>query len=391
MRTLSILLAIASLATFPAAWAHHPDHDYDAGGGPYVGLETAANFLSDQGIHENGEEPGNLHFETGFLIGLVGGYALDNGLRPELEFSHRRNKIDGTEPATAPGTVTGFENNDSVFGNLWYDVAIPHMWRLHPYVGGGIGGSRVDARITGAAAGNGTFDTVFAWQGGAGVGYDVMPHMRLSLDWRYIHTNRANIERPGFLLPDGGDANYIANSLGVSMRWCFGGPRREHEHAESIHTSMRTEHARRAATLQTVNFQFDSADLTPAARDTLDDAARALRDDPSLHLRVEGATDAIGSASYNKSLSQRRAKAVRDYLVGRGVAANQLSTVGIGESKPVASNTSPEGRAENRRAEFETTSEGDLRIRIQGPSEESKRQAEKPAPGKKPDPGERRR
>src|SRR6185436_8273354 len=83
VRTLSILLAIASLATFPAAWANH--RDYDAGGGPYVGLETAANFLSDQGIHENGEEPGNLHFDTGFLIGLVGGYALDNGLRPELE------------------------------------------------------------------------------------------------------------------------------------------------------------------------------------------------------------------------------------------------------------------------------------------------------------------
>ena len=74
-------------------------------------------------------------------------------------------------------------------------------------------------------------------------------------------------------------------------------------------------------------------------------------------MRIEGHTDSIGSDSYNQALSERRAQAVKAYLVSKGISATRLSTEGKGESEPIADNTkngrdNPEGRAMNRRAEL---------------------------------------
>jgi OOP family OmpA-OmpF porin len=67
---------------------------------------------------------------------------------------------------------------------------------------------------------------------------------------------------------------------------------------------------------------------------------------------VAGYTDRIGSDAYNQQLSERRAKAVMDYFIGEGVAPDRLKAVGYGKSKPVASNATEEGRAQNRRVEL---------------------------------------
>jgi outer membrane protein OmpA-like peptidoglycan-associated protein len=69
-------------------------------------------------------------------------------------------------------------------------------------------------------------------------------------------------------------------------------------------------------------------------------------------VRIEGHTDATGPDAYNQGLSQRRAKSVLNYLVGKGVASSRLQSVGLGESQPVASNATREGRALNRRVDF---------------------------------------
>jgi len=90
----------------------------------------------------------------------------------------------------------------------------------------------------------------------------------------------------------------------------------------------------------------------------LDEAAQILKDSPEISVVIEGHTDSIGSETYNQRLSERRAEAVRQYLVERGVAASRLETRGYGESQPIAPNTTPEGkdnpegRALNRRAEL---------------------------------------
>jgi outer membrane protein OmpA-like peptidoglycan-associated protein len=92
----------------------------------------------------------------------------------------------------------------------------------------------------------------------------------------------------------------------------------------------------RAAAFQSIQFEFNSADLTTAARETLDTVAAVLEKPlfASSKFVIEGHTDGKGSAEYNLALSERRAQAVVHYLVQHGVAADQLSARGMGESKP---------------------------------------------------------
>lgn len=100
-------------------------------------------------------------------------------------------------------------------------------------------------------------------------------------------------------------------------------------------------------------FAFNSAELTPAARQSLDSLARILVRNPDSRLFVKGFTDATGPEPYNVALSQDRAKAVQAYLVSRGLDASQIETEGFGPALPVASNDSPLGREANRRVEIE--------------------------------------
>lgn len=102
-----------------------------------------------------------------------------------------------------------------------------------------------------------------------------------------------------------------------------------------------------------VNFQFDKAALTPEAQTVLDDAVAALLDtDEVVEVRVEGHTDSVGTEEYNQKLSQRRSESVVDYLVSKGVNGSNLIAVGMGETSPVATNTTDAGRALNRRVDF---------------------------------------
>jgi OOP family OmpA-OmpF porin len=110
--------------------------------------------------------------------------------------------------------------------------------------------------------------------------------------------------------------------------------------------------AKKKLVLRGVNFDFDSAAIRADAGAILDEAARALRDDPTVAITVEGHTDARGTDAYNQKLSERRARAVASDLVKRGVAASRITVAGRGESQPVASNDTEEGRAQNRRVEI---------------------------------------
>jgi outer membrane protein OmpA-like peptidoglycan-associated protein len=104
-----------------------------------------------------------------------------------------------------------------------------------------------------------------------------------------------------------------------------------------------------------VNFDFDKFELSSDARRILDDVSTSLArpEASSLNLVVTGNTDAIGGESYNSRLGENRAKAVADYLVGKGVAAGRITQRSAGETNPVAQNTNPEGRATNRRVLIE--------------------------------------
>jgi len=101
-----------------------------------------------------------------------------------------------------------------------------------------------------------------------------------------------------------------------------------------------------------VLFKSNSATLLPEAQNRLAQVAQALNQSKGAPLVIEGHTDNQGSDTFNKSLSEKRAQAVKDFLVKSGYDSSLIQVSGMGEADPVADNTSPEGRANNRRVEI---------------------------------------
>jgi outer membrane protein OmpA-like peptidoglycan-associated protein len=97
------------------------------------------------------------------------------------------------------------------------------------------------------------------------------------------------------------------------------------------------------------SFDFDSAIIKPGAEDEIARVAAVLIKYPQTNISIEGYTDSKGAEEYNMNLSTRRAEAVKNSLIGRGLSSSRLQTIGFGESKPVATNDTETGRQQNRR------------------------------------------
>ncbi len=106
------------------------------------------------------------------------------------------------------------------------------------------------------------------------------------------------------------------------------------------------------ANMSDVLFKTASFELLPGARERLAKVSGIVLAYPSLHLQIEGHTDSVGGDEYNQNLSEKRAGAVRDYLVQQGITANSIDARGFGKTQPIASNDTPEGRQQNRRVEL---------------------------------------
>ncbi|WP_027080010.1 OmpA family protein [Luteimonas mephitis] len=101
-----------------------------------------------------------------------------------------------------------------------------------------------------------------------------------------------------------------------------------------------------------VTFAFDKAEVQPQFYPVLDNVASTLQQYNQTIIEVAGHTDSVGSDAYNQQLSQKRAEAVANYLGSRGIMRDRMITVGAGETRPVASNDTDAGRAQNRRVEI---------------------------------------
>ena len=99
-------------------------------------------------------------------------------------------------------------------------------------------------------------------------------------------------------------------------------------------------------------FDVNKATLKPQSMGTINEICNLLKKDPSLKFEIDGFTDSTGNAQNNLALSQQRADAVKAQLVSMGIDASRLSSKGFGSTKPIDTNTTPEGRANNRRVEF---------------------------------------
>jgi OOP family OmpA-OmpF porin len=105
--------------------------------------------------------------------------------------------------------------------------------------------------------------------------------------------------------------------------------------------------------IEGIKFKTGSANILPGSFTVLDRAIAVLKEYPDLKMEIQGHTDNRGKADYNRNLSQKRADAVRTYLVTKGIAAERLTAVGYGMDKPIADNKTESGRATNRRTEFQ--------------------------------------
>jgi outer membrane protein OmpA-like peptidoglycan-associated protein len=112
------------------------------------------------------------------------------------------------------------------------------------------------------------------------------------------------------------------------------------------------------ANMSDVLFKTGSFELLSGARERLAKVSGIVLAYPSLHLQVEGHTDSVGSDEYNQQLSEKRASAVRDYIVQQGISAASIEAKGFGKTEPIASNETSEGRQQNRRVELVLSGDG---------------------------------
>lgn len=105
-------------------------------------------------------------------------------------------------------------------------------------------------------------------------------------------------------------------------------------------------------TLGATTFKYNAYDFTPESQANLDVLANFMKSHKKSSITVEGHTDSIGSAEANQDISEKRANAVKEYLVSKGIDGSRIQTKGYGKTKPIATNKTREGRAKNRRIEI---------------------------------------
>jgi len=105
--------------------------------------------------------------------------------------------------------------------------------------------------------------------------------------------------------------------------------------------------------MEPANVRFATNSSAVTTNEKLDKAAEQLKNDENRKVKVEGHTDNVGSESYNQTLSEQRANAVRDHLINQGAKPNQVTATGYGETRPIADNNTASGRAQNRRTTVE--------------------------------------
>jgi OOP family OmpA-OmpF porin len=108
--------------------------------------------------------------------------------------------------------------------------------------------------------------------------------------------------------------------------------------------------------IKDLKFEYNKWDIKPQYYPGLNNAVHVLNVNPTMKVEIHGHTDSIGSDAFNKTLSEKRAQAVKNYLISKGIDANRLTVKGMGKQDPIASNETPEGRAQNRRVEFNVIS-----------------------------------
>ena len=193
---------------------------------------------------------------------------------------------------------------------------------------------------------------------GGGVDFNVTPQVAIGLfgRWNRAYMSPHPTSLPQNVAADQGPADARWATFGVGLKYAFNGPAEAPPPppppAPVAKAPPPPPPVKKKIVLRSVHFDFDKSAIRPDAVPILNEAAETLKGEGGVAVIVEGHTDSVGTDAYNQKLSHRRADAVRQYLVKHGIAANRVTTEGFGESRPVASNDTADGRAQNRRVEL---------------------------------------
>lgn len=144
----------------------------------------------------------------------------------------------------------------------------------------------------------------------------------------------------------------VGAGLGAGVGVYMDKQQQELEEIESAEVERLDEETLRVSFDSDILFGVDSSVLSNSSRDSLDEFATVMQEYPKTAILVQGHTDSTGSEEHNQSLSERRARSVQSHLSLRGVDDTRMNSIGYGEGYPVADNTTPDGRQQNRRVEI---------------------------------------
>ena len=341
MRTLKTLLAAAVIIAVPAL----------AQAQWYVGADAGGSFLQDS--KNNGGGLGyKSNSDAGWLALGEAGYAF-GPWKLEGELGYRSNGINKVAGIKGNGSTTAF----SQMVNGVYEFLPQSAW--HPFVGVGIGGALVDAgtvKQAGVATYKGS-NYQFAYQGFAGVGYDVTSNVELKAQYRYFSTldyNTKAVSNNQKLT-----SQYADHAVLVGFTYKFGAPAKAAEPAPApvpVAAPAPAPAPKAVPAAQKnfiVFFDFDKAIITPEAARIIQQAAAASKTSGvAARIDLTGHTDLAGTEKYNQALSLRRANAVKAELAKLGISGDQIAVVGKGKSAPLVPTPDGVREPQNRRVEI---------------------------------------
>ncbi|MDO9711159.1 OmpA family protein [Paracraurococcus lichenis] len=333
--------------------------------GLYVGAGAGVNFRDDA--------DGNYSRSTISTLGLPGttvggkataitepgwaavasiGWGFGNGLRAEVEGNYRTNDVRKYKVPGIVGTAgSGYLENYAAMVNVLYDFNFG--WPVVPYIGAGVGYGWNQIR-KGARIGFPSTQTEgeLAYQGIAGIAYQLTPNLAFTLEGRYYGTTDPSFKDASRVTPTvsqrvnwkPSNDNYSAL---VGIRYAFYSP--APPPAAPVVAPVAPPAAART---YLVFFDWDRADLTARAREIITEAAQNSRRVSSTRIEVAGHADRSGTPQYNQRLSQRRADNVAAELVRQGISRNEITVTAYGESRPLVPTADGVREPQNRRVEI---------------------------------------
>jgi OOP family OmpA-OmpF porin len=369
MRKLAIVLALASTALATPALAR--DKSW------YVGVEGGAMIVEDINYDitlANGtvvDRAGNVDHEYGWDVGGQIGYDF-GGFRVETEVSYRQAAVDGFSSTTGTsvfgptgGLTTAAANSFSFAGGKTNALSFMLNGLLdfgpddgvQGFVGGGVGVARVKARY--GLNTNGNFiddsDTVFAWQGLAGVRAPLSDNIDVSVKYRFFNADNVRLVDVTNRTQEG---RFRSHSILGGLTYNFFTPEPPAPPpAEPLPppppppTVVEAPAPVCSPGPFIVFFEWDKSDITPEASSILDNAVTQYQTCGNAQVMLAGHADKSGSASYNVGLSQRRADAVKAYLTSRAIPDTVIATEAFGETRPRVDTADGVREVQNRRVE----------------------------------------